>query len=390
MTYSLVSGPSGAALIPPPACSPGLARPRRGKTWSRWAATDAGGLVTTRSFTIDVLAAAPTLTATGPGARSPEPTRCDARADRLRGGGRGGDVVDGDLGDGTAPQTVSGANVEASHDYLVPGSDQVAAGADHRRFRRVRGGAGRGHVTAETLQATSVTTETPVSTPASAACSTRSTAALLSERGRRRAHGDRHRHERRGRSGLARDRSGWRRLPVRGGVRSPGGRHLSGRIRGALKRHARRPAGRQRRGDAGDDLTTSFSVHNDADTLSVPAFMRGPGQAVAVPASSSGLPVSFTSDGTATSVVFTVAFNPALISITGGSRLRARRSGRRLGSSQHGRLADGQTRGPRSPCTSPTAIPAGAAAVVDLVAIGARRRRPYGTTDILSSEYPSR
>ena len=72
-------------------------------------------------------------------------------------------------------------------------------------------------------------------------------------------------------------------------------------------------------GMAGDDLLTTVTIPAGIDSLALPPVMRGPGQTIQVPLAGAGLPVAFTSDGTAYAVTFTVAYNPALLSITGAS-----------------------------------------------------------------------
>ena len=47
--------------------------------------------------------------------------------------------------------------------------------------------------------------------------------------------------------------------------------------------------------------------------------MRGPGQAVDVPATAQGLPVTFQSPGNVSSLVFTVGYNPVYLTITGAT-----------------------------------------------------------------------
>ncbi|PYP99840.1 MAG: hypothetical protein DMF83_29675, partial [Acidobacteria bacterium] len=70
-------------------------------------------------------------------------------------------------------------------------------------------------------------------------------------------------------------------------------------------------------GTTGDDYATSFTVTPaTAIVLSVPDFARGPGQAVDVPATATGLPIRL-SDGTGVaSVDFVLKYDPALLTIT--------------------------------------------------------------------------
>jgi hypothetical protein len=71
-------------------------------------------------------------------------------------------------------------------------------------------------------------------------------------------------------------------------------------------------------GTGGDDYTTSFTLGPvPALRLSLPDFMRGPGQAVDVPATASLLPLTLASAGDVRNLSFTVRFDPALLQITG-------------------------------------------------------------------------
>jgi hypothetical protein len=71
-------------------------------------------------------------------------------------------------------------------------------------------------------------------------------------------------------------------------------------------------------GTTGDDAVLGFDFRSTgAGVLSLPDFMRGPGQAVDVPATGQYLPVSFTSAGGLRTMVFTVGFDPSLLDITG-------------------------------------------------------------------------
>ena len=73
-------------------------------------------------------------------------------------------------------------------------------------------------------------------------------------------------------------------------------------------------------GTPGDDYLTRFDFRSTgAGVLSLPDFMRGPGQPVDVPATGKLLPVTFNSPGGMRNMVFTVDYNPALLAITGAS-----------------------------------------------------------------------
>ena len=70
-------------------------------------------------------------------------------------------------------------------------------------------------------------------------------------------------------------------------------------------------------GTGGDDYNTSFTL-GPAPTirLSLPDFMRGPGQAVDVPAAGKYLPLTLTSQGDVRNLSFTVRYDPSLLEIS--------------------------------------------------------------------------
>jgi len=71
-------------------------------------------------------------------------------------------------------------------------------------------------------------------------------------------------------------------------------------------------------GSGGDDYLASFTLGPvPALRLSLPDFMRGPGQAVNVPATASLLPLTLASAGDVRNLSFTVRFDPALLQISG-------------------------------------------------------------------------
>jgi VCBS repeat-containing protein len=71
----------------------------------------------------------------------------------------------------------------------------------------------------------------------------------------------------------------------------------------------------------GDYISAVFTVNPPTQIkLGLPDFMRGPGQAVDVPAAAAaGLPVSLTSGGDVRSLSFQIRYNPALLTITGAN-----------------------------------------------------------------------
>ena len=73
-------------------------------------------------------------------------------------------------------------------------------------------------------------------------------------------------------------------------------------------------------GTPGDDYLMRFDFRSTgAGVLSLPDFMRGPGQPVDVPAVGKLLPVTFTSAGGMRNMVFTVDYDPRLLNITGAN-----------------------------------------------------------------------
>jgi hypothetical protein len=71
-------------------------------------------------------------------------------------------------------------------------------------------------------------------------------------------------------------------------------------------------------GIAGDDAVRSFSVSAAAaaaPTLSLPDFARGPGQAVDVPATSAGVPITLSNGAGITDISFELTYDPALLVI---------------------------------------------------------------------------
>lgn len=74
-----------------------------------------------------------------------------------------------------------------------------------------------------------------------------------------------------------------------------------------------------RDGTAGDNYTGSFSVNGSGAVLRIGEFSRGPGQAADVPATAMGVPITLSGATGARAVSFTLAYDPALLHITGVS-----------------------------------------------------------------------
>jgi PKD repeat protein len=74
-----------------------------------------------------------------------------------------------------------------------------------------------------------------------------------------------------------------------------------------------------RDGTAGDHFSGSFSVAGSGAVLRIGEFARGPGQAVDVPATAVGVPITISGATGAQQVSFTLAYDPALLAITGVS-----------------------------------------------------------------------
>jgi hypothetical protein len=96
---------------------------------------------------------------------------------------------------------------------------------------------------------------------------------------------------------------------------------------------------------------------------------------------SASLPVAFTSDGTATSVVFSVAFNPALLAIVGATAAASLPTGSTVGFGTTA-LADGLNQATVT-VRSPTALPAGIAPLINLTA-QVPATAAYDATEVLN------
>lgn len=74
-----------------------------------------------------------------------------------------------------------------------------------------------------------------------------------------------------------------------------------------------------RDGVAGDNFSGTFTVNGSGAVLSIGEFSRGPGQAADVPAPLAGIPIMIGGAAGATQVAFTLAYDAALLHITGVS-----------------------------------------------------------------------
>ena len=120
------------------------------------------------------------------------------------------------------------------------------------------------------------------------------------------------------------------------------------------------------------------AAHEGAGRLAIPSFSRGPGEQLSVPAT--GLPVTFSSDGTATEVVFTATFDPAVLAISGASAGTGLPGGSSVRFATTGE-ADGRTRATIS-VTAPAPIVSGTVQLVRLAAT-VPSAAAYGTTELL-------
>ena len=77
-------------------------------------------------------------------------------------------------------------------------------------------------------------------------------------------------------------------------------------------------------GTAGDNYSGSFSVSAPAQAvLSIPDFVRGPGQTVNVPATGSGIPIRLSNATGIGAITFTLKYDPALLNITNVAMLQS-------------------------------------------------------------------
>ena len=380
LTYGLVAGPGGATVSPA-----GLF------TWTATAtpsldavtvaATNAEGRSTTTAFSLSVVPGAPVLAATGPGtAIENRPTYVSLSAT----GPTPADAVTGwsvTWGDGSAAQTYAGAAIQPGHTYATAGAYTVQAIAITAGDGSFAAAPVPVSVAPGTLAATSVVAEAtgfharfdgvldPATLTVLAGASgdapniivTGPTAGIVD--GSIVADPDGAGFRFVAASGAL--AAGTYRIVLRSGIQDARGGSLDGNDDGT----------------PGDDLVTTITEPAALDELTIPAFMRGPGQAVNVPATGAGLPVTFSSDGTATSVVFTVGFDPSLLSLTSATAAAGLPTGATVGFAAT-TLADGRMQATIT-VASPTAIAAGQVALVDLIAT-VPATAPYGATEVLS------
>ena len=382
--YALVSGPAGSSVDPV-----------TGRlTWTAPAAplhadavvsvTDPSGLSARRSFGLDVTPTAPVLSVSGPGtALAGTDTYVGLTASALT---PGASVASWSInwGDGGAAQTVTNAagtnaagTVWASRTYAVPGTYQVTATALTNGYGSFAAAPVTITAGADSLAATSVTAETsgfharfngvldPTSLTTRADGGANGPSVLVvgdvtgvvSGSIVADPDGAGFRFVADAAAGLARNTT--YRTAITAAVRDKRGRALDGNADGT----------------GGDDLSITLPARAGTGTLSVPALMRGPGQAV------TGLPVTFASDGTVTDVVFTATFDPALLSLTGALAGAGLPAGSRIVLIPTP-LADGRVQASIS-VHAPAPIAAGPVELVSLSG-SVPASAAYGATEVLS------
>ncbi|HNL97161.1 MAG TPA: Ig-like domain-containing protein, partial [Accumulibacter sp.] len=137
-------------------------------------------------------------------------------------------------------------------------------------------------------------------------------------------------------------------------------------------------------GTPGDDYQTQFDFRSSgAAILSLPDFMRGPGQAVDVPATGKRLPVSMTSAGGLRSLVFTIDYDPRLLAINGAQPAAGLPPGSELRFETAARDSGGQRARVTVILPGETTLAAGTVRLVDLVA-EVPASAPYGAKQILA------
>jgi hypothetical protein len=123
-----------------------------------------------------------------------------------------------------------------------------------------------------------------------------------------------------------------------------------------------------------------------AGTLALPDFMRGPGQAADVPATQQRLPVSYTpaAGSAVNALVFTVAFDPALLDISNAVAGAGLPGGSSVAFVREAAPGGGQQARVTVTLPSGSTLPTGAALrVVDLVA-AVPTAAPYGRAQVLN------
>jgi YD repeat-containing protein len=382
LSYSLVSGPAGAAVDPATGLFTYSATHGKLATTATVAVTDAFGASAQQTFNLSVYTVAPTLSVTGPSVTTTGVD--DVIALNVIDPGTGGALTGWtiDWGDGGTPQDVGGTTAYVTHRYA--GAAQYTINVDASNADGVFLAAPL--TVAVAPDSLIVTNFTPtargfharfdgVLDPASVSSTYESKtpdvvvtgdlvgvvngSVVLDSDG----------------AGLSFIRSG---APLQYDVY-----HVTLRS-GTVGLHDLR--GRQLDGNAdgtaGDDYLTTFDDRSNGNGLiTVPDFMRGPGQPVNVPASGQGLPVAFTSDGTVKTLVFSVAYDPTLLTISGATAASGLPSGAQV-SFATAMSATGSTLA-RITIVSDLPLPAGTITLVNLIA-SVPAAALYGSTEVLT------
>jgi hypothetical protein len=136
-------------------------------------------------------------------------------------------------------------------------------------------------------------------------------------------------------------------------------------------------------GTPGGNYVATFTVTaSSAVTVSVPDFMRGPGQPINVPADRTGLPLRLSDGSGVTAVRLTLVYNPALLRLTGAAVAAGLPAGATV-------TLDTATAG-RAVLTfsSPTPLPAGPLDFVTLMA-AVPDNAPYAAKHVLDLTNPT-
>ncbi|MCU0923119.1 MAG: hypothetical protein MUF16_22830, partial [Burkholderiaceae bacterium] len=138
-------------------------------------------------------------------------------------------------------------------------------------------------------------------------------------------------------------------------------------------------------GTPGDNAVFTFDFRSTgASVLSMPDFMRGPGQPVDVPATQQRLPVTFNSAApdNVRSMVFTVGFDPVLLDITGAVAGAGLPAGSTVDFVREAAAGGGEQARITITLPGSTTLAAGALRLVDLVATVPASAQ-YGRTQLL-------
>jgi hypothetical protein len=380
ITYGLASGPTGASVNPTTGVFSYAGSPVPLTGIVTVSATDAAGLVSQARFALNVTLAGPVLSATAPASAiegSETFLSLSASSSVAATAVTGWSV---NWGDGSAAETITAASATPGHVYTSQGHYTVIATALTTSAGSFAAAPVAISVAPDTLEITSLTAENTgfhvrfngvldpttlslLSNSSGAAPSIIVTGAFGVIAGS---------------FVLDPDGAGFRFIAAAGALADGTYKVV---IRGTVADQRGRALDGSGDGVPGYDFSASFSVLNDTDALSMTGFMVGPGQTASVPGDASGLPVAFTSDGTAKSVVFTVTYNPALLTVTGASAASGLPAGTIVGVTQT-TLANGFVQATIT-VTAPTAIAAGTATLVDLQA-SVPAGAAYGSTDVLA------